>query len=232
MLFRSQAGGPLPKLAGPAPQRGKVGRAPPLRPGSAHPPPARAARAPAPARRDGGARGCSAFPAPAPAASMDARRVRVRLDELRRGMGAVGAGGGPTPPTLPAERPYQGLAVLGGTHLASPRFCALGGILESVPSGRDTRRAGGQRVVRFAGCLAAWGAQGHVRPRHTCAANSRGGPVPHCVCWSEPCPRGAEGSGTWRRVLPCSVLALSRAQPGEDECLVTHPPARTGDPLR
>lgn len=34
----SQAGGPLPKLAGPAPQRGKVGRAPPLPPRLCTPP--------------------------------------------------------------------------------------------------------------------------------------------------------------------------------------------------
>lgn len=52
----------------------------------------------------------------APAASMDARRVPVRLDGRRRGMGAVGVGHGRTPSNSAAECPYQLVAVLGGAR--------------------------------------------------------------------------------------------------------------------
>lgn len=102
-----------------------------------------------------------------------------------------------------------------------------------MSSGRDTRRAGvtpsarAVRVVRFevAGCFAAWGAQGHVRPRHTCAAGSRARPVPIVSAGPNPACGARRGAG---RGGGCCLAASLTFPCGarEDECLVTHPPGR------
>lgn len=78
---------------------------------------------------------------------MDARRARVRLDGLRRGMGAVGAGGGLTPSNFAGRVPLS-TGGSPGRHpfRQAPDFVHLGVFwrLCTVSSGRDTRRAGGQ----------------------------------------------------------------------------------------